>query len=292
MTRALLLSLALLAFSAAPALASGTPSGGDGCNYSLTHRSCDDDGDSIVVVPEPAGANCPNGGVKIIVFKDDSDYDIRNDKDHHGDSHHKVFFVCNGEDGQDGEPGPPGAPGENGTGVTVAAEPAGVNCANGGIAVTPIASDGTAGTVFYVCNGIDGAPGPAGPAGPPGPAGPQGSPGAPGTTRATATCASTRVTTWVLTVRRGHRVRGFRARFEGVHARVRRSTFHGRFAYKVRINMRGLPHGIYVARARYSVSKNGAAFKRTQRVHYYRACYGNPKGGGITGPNRFSVTVL
>ena len=63
-------------------------------DYKFASHSCDKDGDKIVVVKEPAGENCPNGGVKIIVFKDDHDYDKRHD----GDGHHNVFYVCNGID--------------------------------------------------------------------------------------------------------------------------------------------------------------------------------------------------
>jgi len=259
-----------------------------GCDYKFASHKCDDDGDHIVVVEEPAGDNCPNGGVKIIVFKDDSDYDWKRSDG----KHHNVFFVCNGEDGMDGTNG------ENGTGVQVEPEPAGVNCSNAGIKVTPVASDGSLGDPFYVCNGADGAPGPEGPVGPagapgpPGVTGPAGPAGRPGRTPRTATCVSSRVATWVLVVRKTHRIRGIRGSFEGTRARVRRSTFKGRFAYKIRIDMHGLKHGIYVAKARYRVSKNGGAFRRSQRVHYYRACYGNPKGGGVQGPNRFPVTIL
>ena len=259
-------------------------------DYKMVSHKCDDNGDKIVVVEEPAGDNCPNGGVKIIVFKDDSDYDWS--KNDHG--HHNVFYVCNGEDGADGEPGPPGAPGENGTGVTVAPEPAGANCANAGVKVTPVAADGSLGDPFYVCNGADGAPGadgPVGPAGTPGPPGATGPQGPAGSVPELATCVSTRVATWVLTVRKGHQVRRMRGSFEGVKARTRRGSRKGRVAFRIRIDMRGLPRGIYVAKARYQVNK-GSGFRRSQRVHYYRACYGNPKGGGVQGPNRFPITVL
>ena len=44
-------------------------------DWKFVSHSCDKDGDKIVVVEEPAGENCPNGGIKIIVFKDDHDYD-------------------------------------------------------------------------------------------------------------------------------------------------------------------------------------------------------------------------
>src|SRR6185436_1197182 len=113
----------------------------------------------------------------------------------------------------------------------------------------------------------------------------------PGSTPRLAICSSKRIATWVLIVRRTHRVRRVRGSFEGNPARTRRSTFKGRFAYKVRVDMRGLPRGIYVAKVRYRVNK-GNGFRRGQRVHYYRACYGNPKGGGVQGPNRFPVTTL
>jgi len=134
-------------------------------------RNCDDDNNNIVVVTEPSGANCPNGGVKIIVLEGHKMW-------HDGSAN--VFYVCNGENGA------PGENGENGSGVTVADEPAGANCPNAGISVTEVAPDGTLGTTFYVCNGADGAPGPPGPQGPagpqgvPGPAGAQGPQGRPG----------------------------------------------------------------------------------------------------------------
>ena len=295
MYKAILACLAFMLLSAAPARATdgGPPPPKPPCgDYKAVSHKCDDDGDKIVVVEEPAGDNCPNGGVKIIVFKDDHDYDWKS-SDH---GHHNVFYVCNGEDGEDGEPGPPGAPGENGTGVNVEPEPAGANCPNGGLEVTPVAADGSLGDPFFVCNGADGAPGAGGPVGAngaPGPPGVTGPQGPAGSVPQLATCVSTRIATWVLVVRRTHRVRRVRGSFEGVRARTTRSTFKGRFAYKIRIDMRGLPRGIYVAKVRYRVDKGrGVGFRRGQRVHYYRACYGNPKGGGIQGPNRFPVTTL
>ena len=178
--------------------------------------------------------------------------------------------------------------------MQVAPEPAGINCANGGIEVTPVAADGTLGDPFYVCNGADGAPGADGPVGP---AGTRRTSRRYWTARACwlrariGNVLSTRVTTWVLIVRKGHQVRRMRGSFEGNPARTRAVSRKGRVAFRIRIDMRGLPRGIYVAKVRYQVNK-GRGFRRSQRVHYYRACYGNPKGGGIQGPNRFPVTVL
>ena len=56
--------------------------------------------------------------------------------------------------------------------------------------------------------------------------------------------------------------------------------------------MTGLPRGIYVARVRYRVSRNGGRFVRNTHVHYFRTCYFNVRGGIAEGPNRFNVEVL
>jgi hypothetical protein len=258
-----------------------------GCDWKFAPKDCDDDGDKIVVVVEPPGENCPAGGVKIIVFKGDHDYDYKKPSEHHN-----VFYVCNGEDGQDGEDG---TDGENGTGVQVAPEPAGENCPNAGVVVTPVAADGTLGDPFYVCNGVDGTPGadgPTGPAGTQGPPGVTGPQGPAGSTPQLAICTSTRIARWRLVVRRANRVRNFRASFEGVRAPVQRGIRSGRRAFRVTVDMTGLPRGMYVARVRYRVSRNGGPFRRTTKIHYYRACTGNPKGGGPEGPNTFQITTL
>ena len=70
-------------------------------------------GDSIEVVPEPAGANCEFGGVKITVTPGvpDPPPDPLPEP--------QVSYVCNGqgtpgEPGPPGDPGPPGEPGEPG----------------------------------------------------------------------------------------------------------------------------------------------------------------------------------
>ncbi|MBI2378202.1 MAG: hypothetical protein HYV07_29645 [Deltaproteobacteria bacterium] len=86
--------------------------------------ACSDDGKSASVTAEAAGANCPNGGVKVQVGDDTPTY------------------VCNGTEGTDG------------SGATVTSEAAGANCANGGVKVQV----GT-GTPTYVCNPEDGVDG-------------------------------------------------------------------------------------------------------------------------------------
>ena len=70
-------------------------------------------GKSASVTPEPAGENCPTGGVKV-----------------QGASE-QAIYVCNGADGRS---------------VTVQPEPAGPNCPNGGVKV-----QGPSGTAAYVC---------------------------------------------------------------------------------------------------------------------------------------------
>jgi hypothetical protein len=93
-------------------------------------------------------------------------------------------------------------------------------------------------------------------------------------------------------VRRSVRVTALRATFEGVRARVRKGTYRGRIAYRVRIDMRGLNRGIYTARAVYRISVRGGAVRRGTQVHHFRPCYGNPKGGGPEGPNRFPIQII
>ena len=97
---------------------------------------------------------------------------------------------------------------------------------------------------------------------------------------------------WRLVVKRNHRVRSFRARTEGRVAPVERGIRRGRRAFRVRVNLGGLPRGIYTVRVRYRVSVNGGRFRANTKIHYYRTCYGNPLGAQIEGPNRFQITVL
>ena len=79
---------------------------------------------------------------------------------------------------------------------------------------------------------------------------------------------------------------------EGVRAPVQSGVRRGRQAFRVTLSMAGLPRGIYVARVRYRVSRDGGPFRRNTRVHYYRTCYGNPLGARLEGPNRFQITAL
>ena len=254
------------------------------CAHGNPTDLCDSDGDKIVVVIEPPGDNCPAGGVKIIVLAGHKTYK---------DGGQNVFYVCNGEDGEPGPPGPPGPPGENGTGVDVEIEPPGANCPTGGLRVIVINDADTTDDdeIFFVCNGLvgeTGAPGPVGPVGPAGPTGPAGPRGddAP-------TCASGRTARWRVIVVRTHRVRNLRASFEGSPAPVTRSrTPGGRVMYTVRIDLSGLPRGVYAARVRYQVSVRGRAFRRGTNVSLRRACYGNVRGGSGEGLNRFPVALI
>lgn len=119
----------------------------------------------IIVVPEPPGANCPNGGIKVIVPTGDMHPDWKGQDGNGGGGSVEIFFVCNGTNGLPGPAGPtgpagaPGAPGS--TGAAGAPGPSG-----------PAGAPGPSGPA-----GAPGASGPAGPAGAPGPAGPQGAPG-------------------------------------------------------------------------------------------------------------------
>lgn len=74
--------------------------------------------DHFEITVEPAGENCPNGGIKVIVVRGDRDDEpelATEDENGREDPADSVFFVCNGEDGQPGAPGPPGADGVPGT---------------------------------------------------------------------------------------------------------------------------------------------------------------------------------
>jgi len=144
-------------------------------------------------------------------------------------------------------------------------------------------------------NGQNGANGQNGQNGAPGATGPAGAPGAPGRSVATAVCTSSRTARWVLVVRRSVRVRNVTASFEGRRAPIRRRTLGGRVSYVVTIDATGLNRGIYTARVRYRIANpavNGGRERRFTKVHYYRPCYGNPKGGLREGANQFSRTIL
>ena len=137
-----------------------------------------------------------------------------------------------------------------------------------------------------------GLPGPPGPAGPAGPAAP--------------VCVSNRVAKWRITVRKNVRVRIISTTFEGVHAPIIKKgrTPGGRRFFIVRINLAGLKHGVYAARVKYRFTRvpfatpfDPADFGRPasivrRKVHLFRACYGNPKGGKGEGLNPYPVTLL
>ena len=169
------------------------------CNITLSGEEADvtavfmaeaQPGQGVTVTPEPPGANCTNGGVKIV-------------------SEAGTSYVCNGPQGPTGNPGQGvtvtpeaaganceyggvkveseagtsyvcnGEPGPPGPGVAVSPEPAGANCTNGGVKV-----ESEAGT-SYLCNGAPGTPGTPGEKGDTGAPGPQGPAGATGPTGAT-----------------------------------------------------------------------------------------------------------
>jgi hypothetical protein len=262
------------------ALAGGNPPDeGPGwpCSYVKSDDKCGDhdrEGDRIEVIELAVGdENCPNGGIKVILTHD-RDRDGHKYADGWGHNDRERFFICNGADGEQGPPGPIGPEGPQG--------PAG-----------PPGPEGPAGD--------DGAPGPAGPTGPTGntgatgtqgPAGPTGPAGPRGDTPTVNICTSRRIARWTLVLRNRVTVSNFRAQFEGVNARVTRTTYRGRRAIRVAIDMRGLHRGIYTARAVYRIRVGDGRLRRTQRVHHFRPCYGNPKGGGPESPNRFPIDIL
>jgi len=238
--------------------------------------------DRVVVTVEPPGANCPNGGIKVIVVKGQLDTDPDRKSN---DPDDLVFFVCNGVNGLPGPQGPPGPPGSPGLTPVITVEPAGPNCLTGGVKIE-VPGEG----MFFVCNGV---PGAAGPTGPPGPSGPPGTPGVNPLLPANLTCLSTRTAKWRVIVVRSHRVRGLRAFFEGSRTPVKKSrTRNGRVMYTVTIDLSGLPRGVYAARVRYRVSVRGGAFRRGTNVSHRRACYGNVRGGFGEGLNRFPIAVI
>ena len=119
------------------------------------------DGLSAVVVAaqEPAGENCPSGGVRIA-----SGLDSDRNNELSAQEVTSVRYVCNGLQGAQGAKGEQGAqgvtglPGANGTTTLLLANDGGVLTVDGGSI-----------TVW-----IEGTPGPQGPLGPQGPAGPRG----------------------------------------------------------------------------------------------------------------------
>jgi hypothetical protein len=257
-------SITLVVLSAAVGLIAPTAASANQPQSPCAHGNPTDLCDHTIVVAEPAGLNCPTGGIKIVIVHGavDPNAVVRTQRNLHPPKHDpadEVFFVCNGLNGVPGPPGPIGPPGPPGPpGVVVVTEPPGVNCIAGGVKIT------TAEGTFFVCNGV---PVPT----------PQ-------------SCISQRVARWHLVVRKSVRVSRVRFSFNG-----RRTTFttrkFQRRHYFVRIDMRGLPPGVYGARIRYNLRRAGSRTVRPlTKVHLYRiGCPGQYGPGGL---NVTELTVL
>ena len=108
---------------------------------------------------EPAGANCTNGGVRVL-----SGLDTNGDGALSAAEATNTSYVCHGAAGAQGPVGPQG-PAAIATRVSVTAEPAGANCAAAGqrIDVGPDANangtldPGEIAQTRYICNGVGGA---------------------------------------------------------------------------------------------------------------------------------------
>jgi hypothetical protein len=160
---------------------SGTagPSGQDGDDG--------DDGKTALVntTTEPAGVNCPNGGIKIEVGIDADNNGVLDASEINA---LQTKYVCNGASGPQGIQGPAGVNGIDGVaGATGPQGIAGTNGTNGIDGATgPQGIQGEQGPQGIAgTNGIDGAQGPQGIQGEQGPAGPQGIAGANGVDGAT-----------------------------------------------------------------------------------------------------------
>jgi hypothetical protein len=160
-------------------------------------------------------------------------------------------------------------------GFTIVAEPAGANCAAGGVKIIKLNGPGAADDqVFYVCNGL---PGPVGPPGPPGAPGfpggpglpggltfeqllvliralPAGTvvnntitvPGAPGSPTGGPTCRSTRLRAHMILPRRLARFRRVVVRVDDGPARIRRVRTNALGRRYVRVPMFGRPCGVHI----------------------------------------------
>lgn len=152
-------ALGALTFGAATSVANAPPAPRDPCAHNPT-TLCDGHGklrDNIIISDEPAGPNCVNGGIKVVVINGRRDGD-------------QVAFPDQViEPGAVPESEDPGVPITNGEGPP----PPKVN-PKPDFKPRPDPPDDT----FFVCDGATGPAGPAGPVGPAGPAGPAGPPGA------------------------------------------------------------------------------------------------------------------
>jgi hypothetical protein len=126
----------------------------------------------VSISNEGAGTNCAAGGKKIEAGQDGNSNGVLDVAEV---DVALTAYVCNG---------PVGAAGNDGlnTLVSIATEPAGVNCTYGGHKVSEGLDSNVNATLddsevtshYYVCDGAPGPTGPAGPTGPTGPAGPAG----------------------------------------------------------------------------------------------------------------------
>ncbi len=112
----------------------------------------------VAMEDEPAGANCPAGGLRIR-----SGHDANRNGTLDGDEVAVTDYLCNGQNGPAGPAGPAGADGRNSL-VTMTPEPAGSNCASGGLRIESGLDTNGNGNLDtgeitqtgYICNGSDG----------------------------------------------------------------------------------------------------------------------------------------
>ena len=145
----------------------------------------------VQMIHEPAGPNCTTGG-KLLRFGTD----VNGDGNLSPNETLGSEVLCNGEKGETGSDGAQGAQGLQGdsgtTGLTTLmqsiAEPAGSNCASGGVLLRHGVDQNSDGVLQldettqsrYLCNGSQGVQGDLGPAGPKGDSGEKGATGDPG----------------------------------------------------------------------------------------------------------------
>lgn len=130
--------------------------GADGTNGSDGYNTLSN------VITEPAGSNCPNGGI-IVQLGLDTDRNGSLDADEVVSEN----YVCNGNDGANGSDGSDGSDGLSSI-IKVTAEDPGTNCPSGGlmieIGMDDVTVDGALQNeevdyTYFVCNGADGSDG-------------------------------------------------------------------------------------------------------------------------------------
>lgn len=133
--------------------------GNDGSNGSDGTNGSDGLNSLIRTTNESAGANCPNGGIRIDVGLDTD----RNGNLEAGEFIGSPIYVCNGQNGSNGSDG------ADGKSVIVTSTPAGAACSNGGTTLTFGYDNNNDGdledggdeilTSYSVCNGLNGSDG-------------------------------------------------------------------------------------------------------------------------------------